>query len=104
MVSHIVDSDVEPIKINLTRHYGALILSDFTAAFPRTSDNYMLTVLRHLGVPASAMRVIEALYNQGKCVISSFGCYLSCFGMVSGIKQGCRLSPLLLVVVVDLQD
>ena len=102
MLSNIVDIDVDAMKISLTEQHGALILFDFKAAFPSVSHHYMLIVLRHIGIPSFVLHLIEAMYDQGKCVISCCGRRFPGFGMESGIKQGCPLSPLLFVAVVDM--
>jgi hypothetical protein len=95
MLSNVVDVDYEAMTISLKHPYGALILFDFQAAFPSLAHDYLHEVLCHLGLPGESLNFIKALYDCNRCVIS-------CQGGRAGIRQGCPLSPLLFVVVVDM--
>lgn len=48
------------------------------------------------------MTLINALYDRNQCVISCTGSVFTGFALTAGIRQGCPLSLLLFVVVVDL--
>ena len=89
MLSNVVDIDTEAMTVSLRHDKGALVLFDFAAAFPSMSQTYMLTVLKHLGLPAASMHFLEALYDNKKCVISCKGCIYEGFPMTAGIRQGC---------------
>ena len=102
MLANVVDVDFDAMRISLTREYGALVLFDFQAAFPSVSHDYMRRVLRHLGLPEEARRLIDSLYVNTRCIISCQGGRYEGFPIRSGIRQGCPLSPLLFAVVADL--
>ena len=46
----VVDVDMESMKVSLRCEHGALILFDFTAAFPSVSHEFRWKVLEHIGV------------------------------------------------------
>jgi hypothetical protein len=90
------------MTVSLKHKCGALILFDFRAAFPSMSHEYMFEVLRRIGMPEDALHFVQALYDENKCVISCKGGIFDGFKLTAGIRQGCPLSPLLFVVVVDI--
>jgi hypothetical protein len=102
MIGNIVDVDYEAMTVSLKYERGALILFDFRAAFPSMSHEYMFEVLSRIGVPEDALNFIRALYDENKCLISCKGQLFHGFKLTAGIRQGCPLSPLLFVVVVDI--
>ena len=81
---------------------GALVMFDFKAAFPSLSQEYLLAMLEHIGLPAGSLNFLNALYDDNKCLISCKGSMFDGFALSSGICQGCPLSPLLFAVVADL--
>jgi len=101
MLANVIDVDYEAMRVSLTQEAGAVILFDFQAAFPSVSHDFIFTTLRHLGLPQEALTLVESLYDSNKCLVSAQGKLLPGFDMRSGIRQGCPLSPLLFVVVVD---
>ena len=90
------------MKISLLHDRGALILFDFEAAFPSVSQGYMIDMLRLLGIPPNIVKVVSALYHKCSCLIKIQGSSFEGFDMTSGVRQGCPLSPLLFVFVVDI--
>jgi len=101
MLANVIDVDYESMRVSLTHEAGAIILFDFEAAFPSVAHDFIFGTLRHLGLPQEALNLITALYDQNKCLVSAQGNLHPGFPMRSGIRQGCPLSPLLFVVVVD---
>ena len=65
------------------------------------SHIFIHRTLAHLDLPQSVLNLIKALYDENACTISFAGKQYPGFPMTSGIRQGCPLSPLLVVVVVD---
>ena len=80
---------------------GACILLDFTSAFPSISQEYMTKVLTSIGVPASALNLIAALYDESYCRIQLNGITGDPFHLRAGVRQGCPLSPLLYAVIAE---
>ena len=102
MLSNILDIDFESMKISLLHDKGALILFDFEAAFPSVSQSFMMEMLHLLGLPGNIVKVASALYHKCSCLIKVHGSSFDGFEMTSGVRQGCPLSPLLFVFVVDI--
>jgi hypothetical protein len=80
---------------------GAMILFDFTAAFPSISRQYLREVAAHAGLPARALQVIESFYAQTSSRVMIQGSLYDEVNMTAGIKQGCPLSPLLFALATD---
>ena len=99
---NLVDLDFESMKVALRRPDGALVLFDFRSAFPSVSQEYIHKVLDFIGLPPSAKRLVQSLYNGNRCQIHFRGETLEGFPMRSGVRQGCPLSPLLYAIVADL--
>ena len=77
------------------------LLIDFKAAFPSVSHQFMMFCFKAMGMPASMIRVLQALYLDGHCCISVGGALWEGFSMTSGIRQGCPLSLFIFAVVMD---
>ena len=102
MLQNIIDIDFEAMRISLSSPYGALTLFDFEAAFPSFSHESLWKVLSHIGVPQFMLRAFQNLYAHVKHRIKIKGVVKDSFTLHSGVRQGCPLSPVLFVVVVDL--
>ena len=81
---------------------GAIVLFDFEAVFLSMMQSYLLTALEGIGVPASVLNFVKAIYDQNRCAISVGGGSFEGFAMGAGIRQGCPLSLLLFALTADL--
>ena len=102
MLQNVLDIDFESMRVSLKSDTGTIILFDFEAAFPSISQDYLLDMLCRLGLPDSVIRPIRALYHDCRCWVKTAGGIYDGFKMSSGVRQGCPLSPLLFVLVVDI--
>ena len=59
-------------------------------------------VLEFIGTPQEVMFVISALYFDNHCDLALLGLIFPGFSITCGVRQGCPLSPLIFVVVVDM--
>ena len=73
MLANVVQMEAKAISVAARHRQGAAVLIDFKAAFPSISHEYLLTCLRAVGLPNSALRVIQRLYQDGHCEISVGG-------------------------------
>jgi hypothetical protein len=101
MLSNVLTIDHEAMRVSLKCDAGAIILFDFKAAFPSIEREFMIQSLRWLGMPERQVRFIEAIYDRTMVKIRAAGGEGLWFEMTRGIRQGCPLSPLIFVVVVD---
>ena len=74
---------------------------DFAAAFPSISQEYLWTVLTHIGVAPGPLKAIQSLYCNNLHYIKVKSQIFPSFTATSGVRQGCPLSPLLFAVVAD---
>ena len=83
MIANISDMEGAAMSTSISQQEGAMILFDFTAAFPH------------------ALLIICAFYHKSSCFLRLAGNTLDGFSMMAGVRQGCPLSPLLYVVAMD---
>ena len=62
----------------------------------------MLDLLHKLQLPACVLNLVRALYTNNRCRVQVQGYQGEGFGMTSGVRQGCPLSPLLFALCADL--
>ena len=90
------------MKTALTTPHGAIIFFDFASAFPSMSQAYLIQLLSSLSLPRNALNLIQALYDNNRCLIQTNGFRGEGFHMSAGVRQGCPLSPLLYAVCAEL--
>ena len=61
-----------------------------------------MDLLTSLGLPKCALNMINALYDNNRCLVQTNGFCGAGFRMTAGVRQGCPLSPLLYAVCADL--
>jgi len=81
-------------------HYD-LILYDFAKAFDSCDHEVIFALLLHVGVPPDITRAIRLLFTDAYCHTTFPGAPPARINFSRGIKQGCPLSPLLFVLLMD---
>jgi exonuclease III len=80
---------------------GAIVSLDQEKAFDRVEISYMLKVLERMGFGPSFRRWIKLLYTDVYSAVSVNGFLTDYFPVTRGVRQGCPLSPLLYVLVME---
>ena len=74
---------------------------DFEKAFDSIDRDSLWKILRYYGIPEKIVSLIVALYENTECCVRTQDGNTIYFRIKSGVKQGCVLSPLLFVLVID---
>ena len=74
---------------------------DFEKAFDSIDRQTIWNILLHYGVPIKMIHIIKTLFEWFFCQIIHNGIFSDEFEISSGVRQGCLLSPLLFLVVLD---
>ena len=74
---------------------------DFEKAFDSVDRQSIWNILRHYGVPEKIVNTIRLLYEGFSCQVIHDGRLSEEFAVTTGVRQGCLLSPLLFLVVLD---
>ena len=78
-----------------------IISIDTEKAFDKIQQPFMLKTLSKLGIDGTYLKIIKAIYNKPTANIILNGQKLEAFPLKSGTKQGCPLSPLLFIIVLE---
>ena len=78
-----------------------LLFIDFERAFDKVSRNAIWEALKRFNVPDHIISLICELYNGAECCVRFKGHNSEKFQNTSGVRQGCVLSPLLFLVILD---
>ena len=74
---------------------------DFEKAFDSISREAIWTIMRHYGIPAKIINLIKNMYENFTCQVVHKGKLSEEFHVTTGVKQGCLLSPLLFLLILD---
>jgi hypothetical protein len=74
---------------------------DFQKAFDKINHNSVWNALQKRSVPVKIINLIKTIYKSCKCKILHQGRLSDPFEIKNGVRQGCVLSPLLFLLVVD---
>jgi len=74
---------------------------DFAKAFDSVDRQAIWCILKSYGVPEKIIDVIRELYEDFTCQVIHEGRMSDDFKVTTGVRQGCLLSPLLFLVVLD---
>ena len=74
---------------------------DFQKAFDSIDRETIWKLLQHYGIPPIYVNLIKQLYQEATCQIIHNGKLTEVFEMKTGVRQGCLLSPMIFLMVVD---
>ena len=78
-----------------------IISIDAGKAFNKVQHPFMIKTLQKVGIEATYLKIIKAIYDKPTAKIVLNGEKLKPFPLRSGIRQGCPLSPLLSNIVLE---
>ena len=79
----------------------SMFLFDISKAFDSVSHDAIHSILKHVGLPIDYCNAIQGLFHNISLTTNFKGGTNLSFSVHSGIKQGCPLSPLLFIVIMD---
>jgi hypothetical protein len=74
---------------------------DYQKAFDSVDRRWIWKAVEERGLPNRFIKLIQEGYNQYSCRVVHNGQLTTPFEIKSGVRQGCLLSPLLFLVVLD---
>ena len=74
---------------------------DFRQAFDSVDRDTIWQLLRHYGIPQTLITLIQELYEGATCQVIHNGKLTEEFEVKTGVRQGCMLSPMIFLLVVD---
>ena len=81
---------------------GAIIFLDFHKAFDTVNHTFLHLVLKKYNFGESFIKWVKTMYNQAESCLSNNGWTSKPFHIQRGIRQGCPLSALLFLLVVEI--
>ena len=74
---------------------------DFQKAFDSVDREVIWKLLQHYGIPPVFINLIQQLYDNATCQVIHNGKLTESFNVKTGVRQGCLLSPMIFLMVVD---
>ena len=74
---------------------------DFRKAFDCIHRPALWKILKLYGLPKKIITIIQKLYEESSSAVKIDGDVSSWFQVVTGVRQGCILSPLLFAITID---
>lgn len=74
---------------------------DFKKAFDRVNRDAMWMILKQYGIPNKIIRMIKILYDNYQAFVQYNGKTSEAIDIKCGVRQGCILSPVLFLLVID---
>jgi hypothetical protein len=79
----------------------AFLLLDWEKAFDRVDHRSLIKILEHLDFPTTLLNAIKAIYRNSWAAIKINNKLSQQFKINSGVKQGCPLSPILFIIIIE---
>ena len=88
--------------INKLKNKNHMIISrDAEKAFEKIHHLFMIKTLQKMGIEGTYLNIVKATYDKPTANIILNGEKMKAFPLRSGARQGCRLSPLLFNIVLE---
>ena len=96
----LIDDMIKTAKIdNLP---GMLVSLDYQKAFDTVSKAFIVTTLERFNFGKTYINYVSTLINDTEASVKNANFFTSFFSSSRGVRQGCCLSPLLFILVVEL--
>uniref|UniRef100_A0A670K2B4 Reverse transcriptase domain-containing protein n=1 Tax=Podarcis muralis TaxID=64176 RepID=A0A670K2B4_PODMU len=92
---------IEYLDMNIDRK-AALVFIDAEKAFDNISWDFLKRSLETMGIGEKFRRGIEAIYKEQKAKLVINNTTTEYFNIYKGTRQGCPLSPLLFIIVLEI--
>lgn len=77
---------------------SAMLLLDFEKAYDRIEWDFVLSMLKAFGFPASFCNMVKVLFQDASALIEINGSLSSTISLSRSIRQGCPLAPALFII------
>ena len=84
-----------------THEPGAFICADFMKAFDSLEHNFVISVLHKLNFGEKFISWLSILYNDARFKVKNNGWVSQSYVMSRGLRQGCSMSALIFILVVE---
>ena len=74
---------------------------DFEKAFDSVDRETIWKLMSHYGIPSKFINITKRLYEDSCCQVIHKGKLTSPFAVNTGVRQGCMLSPMIFLIVID---
>jgi len=82
----------QPLSINFV---------DFKKAFDSVHRESLWNTARLYGTPEHYVNIFRTLYFNSRCCVRTDTGFTEMFNIITGVRQGCILSPFLFLLVID---
>jgi len=88
-------------KVSEGQHPVILNFVDFRKVFDSGYRPALWKILEQYGIPSKIIFMIQKLYEESSSVVRIDGDISQWFPVLTGVRQGCILSPLLFAITID---
>src|SRR6218665_445185 len=74
---------------------------DFKKAFDSVHRETLWKIMKSYGIPQKIIGIIQNFYDGSRCAVRHGGEMGEWFQVITGVRQGCVLSPLIFALVVE---
>lgn len=101
MIDNVNSINAAAVNLSDKNSQVALVLLDFSAAFPSLAREFIFKALAAAHVPENIIRAIRELYKDNDHVFRFGNIMQYSFTALSGVRQGCPLSATIFAIATD---